>query len=152
TSRELLGSISIRTVWLCTAARECADFGSAGVPPAVPRASRPRCLYVKVGAGRPHDSRRDGGATKTGATKSVHDGSSKMMRPPGGVIVRPQAGVDLRDDDLLVLGAEVINLFAEQRGGVDAVGPDFNFLPAVAGNHLVGVDGMFQLGRVAHDP
>jgi len=32
---------------------------SAGILPAVPRASRPR----RVRAGRPHDSRRDGGAT-----------------------------------------------------------------------------------------
>jgi hypothetical protein len=46
-----LGSISIRTVWLCTAARKCAGLGSAGVPPAVPRASRPRFLCIKWGRG-----------------------------------------------------------------------------------------------------
>ena len=54
-----------------------------------------------------------------------------MMRPPRGVIVRPQAGVDLRDDDLPFFRANVIHLFAEQRGGVNTMGPDFNFLPAV---------------------
>ena len=83
--------------------------------------------------------------------RSVHDRFGQMMRPPGGVIVGPQAGVDLRNDDLLVLRTNMVDLFAEQGGGVDAVGPYFNFLSAVARNHLVGVDRMLKLGRVTHD-
>ena len=74
-----------------------------------------------------------------------------MMRPPRGVIVGPQAGVDLRNDDLLVFGTNIVDLFAEQRSGVDAVRPDFNFLLAVARDHLVGVDGMLEFRRITHD-
>src|ERR1700690_546942 len=74
-----------------------------------------------------------------------------MMRPPGGVIVGPEARVDLRNDDLLVLRANFVDLVAQQRGGVDAVDTDFNFLATVARNHLVGVDRMLELGRVTCD-
>ena len=53
---------------------------------------------------------------------SVHDGPGQMMGPPGHVVVRPQARIDLRNDDLLVPGPNGIDLFAEQRRRVDAVG------------------------------
>ena len=62
------------------------------------------------------------------------------MWPPRGVVVGPQAGVDLGNDDLLIFGAEFVDLFAEQGGRVDTVRPDFNFLAAVARDHLIGVD------------
>ncbi len=83
--------------------------------------------------------------------RSVHDRFGQMMRPPGGVIVGPQTGVDLGNDDLLLLRANIVDLFAEQSGGVDAVRPDLNFLLAIARNHLVGIDGMLKFRRVAHD-
>jgi hypothetical protein len=41
---------------------------SAGILPAVPRASRPR----RGGRGRPPDSRRDGGATLSGENSTNH--------------------------------------------------------------------------------
>src|SRR5450432_3494106 len=83
--------------------------------------------------------------------ESVHDRFGQMMRPPGGVIVGPQARVDLRNDDLLVLRANFVDLVTQQCRGVDAVDADFNFLAAVARNHLVGVDGMLEFGRVTRD-
>ena len=51
----------------------------------------------------------------------VHDRLGQMMWPRRGVIVGPEAGVDLGNDDLLVFWANIIDFFAEQRGGVDAV-------------------------------
>ena len=64
----------------------------------------------------------------------------------------PEAGVDLGDDDLLVFGAEIVDLFGEQRGGVDAMRADLDFARAVGRDHLVGVDGVFEFGGVAGNP
>ena len=69
-----------------------------------------------------------------------------MMRPPRRVIVGPQAGVDLRNNNLLVFRAQVVDLFAKQCGGIDAMCPNLNFLVAVARNHLVTVDRVLQIG------
>ena len=74
-----------------------------------------------------------------------------MVGPIGGVVVRPDAGVYLGDDDLVVGRAELVDLFGQQCGGVDAVGADFDFLGAVARDQLVRVDGFFESGGVSGD-
>ena len=68
------------------------------------------------------------------AVALIHDGAGQVVGPVGGVVVGPDAGVDLGDDDLGVGGAEFVDFFCEQCGGVDAVGADFDFLGAVAGD------------------
>src|SRR5271169_2463045 len=66
----------------------------------------------------------------------VHDGASQVMGPVGGVVMRPDAGVNLRNDDLCVGCAKLIDFLGEQRGGVNAMRADFDFLCAVARNQL----------------
>ena len=81
----------------------------------------------------------------------VHDGAGQMVRPVGGVVVGPDAGIYLGDDDLVVRRPEFVDLLGEQGSGVDAMRADFDFLGAVARNHLVGVDGFFESGRIRSD-
>src|ERR1700684_3364794 len=50
------------------------------------------------------------------AVPLIHDGASQVMGPVGGVVVGPDAGVDLGDDDLGVWGAELVDFFCEQGG------------------------------------
>ena len=66
---------------------------------------------------------------------SVHNGAGKMMRPGRGVIVRPQARIDLRNDHLLVRRTQLVDLIRQQSGGVQAMGTNVDFLPAVPGNN-----------------
>src|SRR5580698_9112014 len=87
------------------------------------------------------------------AAPLVHDGASQVMGPVGSVVVGPDTSVDLGNDDLGVWGAEFVDFFCEQSGRVDAVGANFDFLRAVAGDHLAGIDGFLQrrgIGGHAH--
>src|SRR5277367_1220381 len=68
----------------------------------------------------------------TATPRLVHDGASQVMGPVGGVVVGPDAGVNLGDDDLRVGSAELVDFLGEQGGRVNAVGADFDFLGAVA--------------------
>src|SRR4029077_665321 len=43
---------------------------------------------------------------------SIHDGARQMMRPGGGVVVRPKPRVNLRDDHLHLRRADFIDFFA----------------------------------------
>src|SRR5271154_2286122 len=81
----------------------------------------------------------------------IHDGAGEVMGPVGGVVVGPDAGVNLGDDDLRVGSAELVDFFGEQGGRVNAVGADFDFLGAVAGDQLVSVDRFFQRRGIGGD-
>src|SRR5271169_1509010 len=73
------------------------------------------------------------------------------MGPVGGVVVGPDAGVNLGDDDLRVGSAELVDFLGEQGCGVDAMGADFDFLGAVARDQLVRVDSFFERGGIVGD-
>ena len=65
--------------------------------------------------------------------------------------MRPEARINLRNDDLPVGGAPVIDLFAKKSRGVQAVGADFDLPAGIARDELMGVDGLFELRRITGD-
>src|SRR5213082_318033 len=68
---------------------------------------------------------------------SIHDGASEMVRPECRVVVRPQASVNLRDNHLHVGWTPFVDLFPQQRRGIERVRADFDFLGAVAWDQAV---------------
>ena len=59
-----------------------------------------------------------------------------MMRPMSRVVVRPNAGINLRNDYLHIWPPQFIDFFPQESGGVKAVCPYFYLLRAVLGDHL----------------
>jgi hypothetical protein len=68
-----------------------------------------------------------------------------MVGPPGCVVVGPESRVNLRNNNLHIFWSNIVDLFAQQRGGIDTMGAHLNLPSAVAGNHLVRIDRVFQL-------
>src|ERR1700758_2549244 len=62
----------------------------------------------------------------------IHDGFCEVMRPSSGVVMRPEARIDLRNDHLRVGRAKLVDFLAKQRGGIDAVGTNFDFPARIA--------------------
>jgi hypothetical protein len=66
-----------------------------------------------------------------------------MVGPPGCVVVGPESRVNLRNNNLHIFWSNIVDLFAQQRAGITQW--HLNLLSAVAGNHLVRIDRVFQL-------
>jgi len=71
------------------------------------------------------------------------------MWPLGRVVMRPEPRIHLWNDDLLPRRAQLVDFIGQQSGRVQAMGPNLNFLPAIARNHLVRVDRVLQFRRIA---
>src|SRR6185437_5031229 len=76
--------------------------------------------------------------------RSVHDSPGQVMRPGCGVIMRPQTGVNLRNNHLLLRRTQLVDFISQQGSCVQTMGANFDLLAAVPWNQLVGVDRLLQ--------
>src|SRR5579863_1551315 len=75
---------------------------------------------------------------------SIHDRLGQMVGPPSRMVVGPQARIDLWYHNLQVRWPDVVDLFAQEGGSVNAMRTDLYLPSAVARNHLMRIDRPFQ--------
>src|SRR5450755_4204630 len=82
--------------------------------------------------------------------ESIHYGPGQMVGPPGCVVVGPESRVNLRNNNLHIFWSNIVDLFAQRRGGIDTMGAHLNLPSAVAVQICRGrYDFDLQLGRKA---
>src|SRR5713101_4831688 len=72
-----------------------------------PQAAMPQASWLPRNKFR-HESQRG-----SPLNSLIHDRGCEVVGPSRGVVVAPEAGIDLRDDDLPIRGAELVNFLGK---------------------------------------